>query len=259
MQADKAKAGVSTQERILNAAETLFANHGISGTSVRSITAEAGVNLAAAHYHFGSKEELIRRVFARCIGPLSDERLRLLDDCLESAAGGPPDLQCIVEAFVCPAVRIGLDPSKGGQVFKRLIGRIHSEPGERISRIVLELFWETARRFQEALKLALPDLSQEQIAWRFMFMVGTMAMPLTASREVLNRVLGGELGAKGADRMVAQLVPFIVAGLRAPAPPIVFGESEDVGHQEGGAVDRGGRVGDLLRQDPAPFGTRDRS
>ena len=43
-----------TRARILDAAERLFMAHGYDGTSMRQITGEAGVNLAAVNYHFGS-------------------------------------------------------------------------------------------------------------------------------------------------------------------------------------------------------------
>ena len=48
-----------TRERILETAERLFAESGFEGASVRAITSEAQVNLAALHYHFGSKDQLI--------------------------------------------------------------------------------------------------------------------------------------------------------------------------------------------------------
>ena len=52
-------ASKDTKERILDAAERLFAAHGFAGTSLRAVTKEAGVNLAAVHYHFGTKEDLL--------------------------------------------------------------------------------------------------------------------------------------------------------------------------------------------------------
>ena len=48
-----------TRTRILDAAEELFMLHGFEGTSMRLLTAKAGVNLAAVNYHFGSKDALI--------------------------------------------------------------------------------------------------------------------------------------------------------------------------------------------------------
>jgi DNA-binding transcriptional regulator YbjK len=45
-----------TRERILTAAERLFAERGYEGTSIRAIVAEARVNQAAINYHFAGKD-----------------------------------------------------------------------------------------------------------------------------------------------------------------------------------------------------------
>jgi len=75
-----------TKDRILDVAERLFAEHGFANTSLRSITAEAGANLAAVNYHFQSKDALIQAVFARRLGPLNQARLEMLD-AAEARAG----------------------------------------------------------------------------------------------------------------------------------------------------------------------------
>ena len=54
-----------TKDRILDVAETLFADNGFAATSLRDITHEAGVNIAAVNYHFGSKDALLGAVFER--------------------------------------------------------------------------------------------------------------------------------------------------------------------------------------------------
>ena len=59
-----------TKKQILDSAEALFAEHGIEGVPLRRIIVEAGVNSAAIHYHFGSKEGLVKAVFARRFRPL---------------------------------------------------------------------------------------------------------------------------------------------------------------------------------------------
>ncbi len=56
---------LKTQEKILDAAEHLFAEHGFNSTSLRTITSKAGVNLAAVNYHFGDKKTLVRSVLDR--------------------------------------------------------------------------------------------------------------------------------------------------------------------------------------------------
>src|SRR5215831_15729480 len=67
-----------TKNRILDAAEALFMEHGFEATSLRQITAAAGVNLAAVHYHFGGKEELFEAVLTRRLDPMNQERVALL-------------------------------------------------------------------------------------------------------------------------------------------------------------------------------------
>ena len=67
-----------TKTSLLDAGERLFAELGIAGASMRAITQEAAANLAAVHYHFGSKEGLVRAVFSRRLGPLNRERVERL-------------------------------------------------------------------------------------------------------------------------------------------------------------------------------------
>jgi AcrR family transcriptional regulator len=61
-----------TAMALIAAARRLFTRHGYDGASVRAITAEAGVNLGAITYHFGSKRELYDRVVASVVGPLAE-------------------------------------------------------------------------------------------------------------------------------------------------------------------------------------------
>ena len=100
-----------TKETILDSAEQLFAEQGFAPTSLRAITARAGVNLAAVNYHFGSKADLSREVLARRLEPLNRERLRLLDAC---EATGKPPLEGIVAAFVAPALNLNREAEGAG-------------------------------------------------------------------------------------------------------------------------------------------------
>src|ERR1700682_6647964 len=85
----EARVSATTKARILDAAEALFMEHGFEATSLRTITAAAGANLAAVNYHFGTKEELFEAVLARRLDPMNQERIDLLDK-VEREAGGKP-------------------------------------------------------------------------------------------------------------------------------------------------------------------------
>ena len=68
-----------TKEKILDAAEELFSEHGLEATSIRNIVAKAGVNISAVNYHFGSKNDLILEVYKRRLGPINQARLDSLE------------------------------------------------------------------------------------------------------------------------------------------------------------------------------------
>jgi len=71
-----ARAAEERRQAILDVAEALFAENGIAGTSVRSILATAGANVAAVHYHFGSKEKLVEEVFRRRAEKIAREQAK---------------------------------------------------------------------------------------------------------------------------------------------------------------------------------------
>ena len=68
----------ATRERILDAAEKLFAERGYHGVSIRDVTGAAEVDVALVNYHFGSKEMLLEAVVARRADQLVDEWKRAL-------------------------------------------------------------------------------------------------------------------------------------------------------------------------------------
>ena len=198
-----------TRERLLDVSERLFAERGIESTSLRAITREAGVNLAAVNYHFGSKGALVDEVFARRIRPINEERLRRLD---EVEGVDRPRVEVVLAALVRPALVIVRDP--GRRHFRRLLGRAHAGASEEVQRIVASQFERVGRRFVGALARALPELSPEQIAWRFRFAIGAMAFVMVGSPGP--RVPGARARTGEPDDATAEeLVSFLAAGFRA--------------------------------------------
>src|SRR5512142_1768362 len=99
----------ATRELILDAAERLFMEHGFDGTSMRVVTGEAGVNLAAANYHFGSKEVLMQEVLRRRLDVINQERLRQLDEAEAKAGGKPLKPSVIVDCFFGTLFRVAAE------------------------------------------------------------------------------------------------------------------------------------------------------
>src|SRR5512134_142774 len=103
-----------TKTRILDAAEELFMEHGFEATSLRSLTASAGVNLAAVNYHFGSKEELFQAVLTRRLDPMNLERIDLLTALEKAAAPRPVPCERILGAMLIPPLKLARDHERGG-------------------------------------------------------------------------------------------------------------------------------------------------
>ncbi len=209
---------IDTKTALLDSGERLFAELGIAGASMRAITRAAGVNLAAVHYHFGSKEGLVRAVFQRRLEPLNRKRIERLDEL--SAAGRERDVESIVEAFVGPPLRmIGSEP--GGRAFAQLLARAVQEPGAGSRELVLEQFQEVIGRFTTALQKALPQLSREEVLWRLHFMIGSLSF--TAGLGFLvERFAGAPIPADDPRPVIARLVTFLAGGMRQP--PAATGE-----------------------------------
>lgn len=217
-----------TRERILDVAERLFMECGYDGTSMRQITGEAGVNLAAVNYHFGSKEALMQEVFRRRLDWLNEERMRVLDR-LEAEAGGQPvKPSLIVDAFFGTLLRMAEDEGRGGMTFLRLIGRTLTEPSEFIRAFLAHEYKTVMDRYKEALFRALPDVPKAEIVWRFHFMLGATSYAIAgtdALRLVTDWQIEEEDSVDRLDRLVPRLMSFLLGGLRAPLaqldPPAV--------------------------------------
>ena len=169
---------LNTRHKILDAAEKLFARHGFESTSLRSIIASANVNLAAIHYHFRSKEGLIRAVIERRFAPVNDERLRLLAEFETQTDGKTPRVEEILEAFLAPMLRIGLLDSGQGRLLMHLGGRLLQASEGMLERAAGGEFERVAVRFLTAFQKALPYLTKQEIAWRINFTIGAAARAL---------------------------------------------------------------------------------
>ncbi|MBS1191690.1 MAG: TetR/AcrR family transcriptional regulator [Rhodocyclaceae bacterium] len=221
---------IDTRERILDTAERLFMAHGYEGTSMRQITSEAAVNLAAVNYHFGSKESLMEEVFRRRLDWLSEERLRALDEMEAQAGDKPLKPSQIVDAFFGTLLRMAEDENRGGMNFLRLLGRTMTEPSEFIRAFLAHRYVHVMDRFKEALFKALPDVPKAEIVWRFHFMLGATSYAI-AGTDTLRLVTDWQIEAADKedrlDRLLPRLMSFLLGGLRAPLPQFDTPESQE--------------------------------
>lgn len=206
-------ASPGTVERILDAAEGLFAQKGFAETSLRAITSKAGVNLAAVNYHFGSKEALIQAVFERFLTPFCNALASRLDE-LE-ASPEPVTLERLLSIVSVLAMGShGTDPRRAA-LFFRLSGLAYSQAQEHLRQYLRHRYGALFARFLKLLGSAAPDVPPMELFWRFHFALGATIFTLSGMeplRAICKADFGQELSAADINE---RLLPFIVGGIRA--------------------------------------------
>ncbi len=206
-----------TRERIVQAAERLFLEHGFDGTSLRLVTAAAQVNLGAVNYHFGGKDGLFEAMIARRFDALHAARLSLLDAYQATAHGAPLSCEQIVAALCRPALALAREAQSGCD-FLRLLGRAYIDPSPVLRRLLAERYAPAIARFKDAFAEALPQLSRQELSWRLHFMMGALAYTL-AGTDAWKLIAAIQHDDDRDDEMLLRrLMPFLIAGLQAPAP-----------------------------------------
>jgi AcrR family transcriptional regulator len=197
-----------TKDRILDAAEKLFALHGFDATPVRRIATEAGVNLAAINYHFQSKDALLHAVYERRAGPVNRRRAELLD-AHEAAAGGKAVMpELILDAFLRPIVEMG---DRVGHIPRMMVRLQYVEQGATFEKVFEVHFRPMFLRFFGALKKALPGLSEDELFWRLQFTVGAFAHIMASGFALRMR----SRKKVDAEQLQRQLIAYAAAGFRA--------------------------------------------
>ena len=191
----------STRQRILDTAERLFADQGFHATTLRQITREADVNLAAVNFHHGSKDALILAVFQRRLDQLNSDRLARLDDALK--ASDPPRLERVLEAFIYPALLLSSRSKGGGDGgrFMRLLMRAWSENATQLHREIARQYSHVMRAFDDAVSRSL-GTSPGNLRQQLDFLIGALTYTMAETHD------------ESVEDTARALVRFGCAGLR---------------------------------------------
>jgi AcrR family transcriptional regulator len=201
-----------TREKLVAAAELLFAERGYASVTVRAIAAAAGVNWSLVGYHFRGKEGLLAEVYRRHCASLNAERLHLLAE----ATRRKPDLERVIEAFVRPALA-EIQGAGGQSSFSRLRAILAAEDSALLDALVAENFDASSRTFIDALRACLRQIPADEILWRFHFMLGTIYYSV-ASPQRIKAFSRGRCDPGDLEATITHLVPFLASAFRAPVP-----------------------------------------
>lgn len=203
----------ATRDRILDAAERLFAGRGFHGVSVRDITGAAGVDVALASYHFGSKMGVLEAVFLRRAADLNDERIARLDAVLAAASRRAPRLEDIIDAFTSPLLDRSSRGSPGWKSYFALIAEINNTP--ELGGVLMSRYFDpVVQRFIAAIRLALPGCDDRDLYWAYHFLSGSLTLTFAETGRI-DRLSGGACRSTDLASVHERLVPYCAAGFRA--------------------------------------------
>lgn len=203
-----------TRERILDAAEQLFATKGYDGASTREIVGKSGDTIGSVNYHFGSKQILLNEVIKRRWEIIAAAR-RKAYEAEEYRHGGPPPIDAVVVSIVIPYLEKAMRGGKAWRSYMLLQARLFYSP-DTYDETLRELSEPVAQEFLGWMRAALPTASLENLGYSYQFMVGSMvecAAEIGIDR--IHRITGGACSSKNFEAVSTRLAKFITAGIKS--------------------------------------------
>ena len=207
--------GEATRERVVDAAERLFADHGFDAVSIRQIAAEAGVTLGVVGFHSGSKEDLFTTILKRRVDAVSAarrERLAIL-----KTSGNPIELNGLMAAYIEPYIDFAANGGRQWFAYARLIAHVSTDT--RWYPTVRELYDPVAHEFIEEISAMYPQAGRKEVAAALVMSVAAMLSTVasTVRMESLAR-RDGDLPSESVERLEQHrrtLIDFCTGGIES--------------------------------------------
>ncbi len=204
----------SARERILAAAEELFAEHGYDAAALRAIATRADVPIGLIGYHFGSKLGLYRAVFEARSPAVVEQRMAGL---ALSRLEADPDkrLELVVKSVLVPMLSLRLSGRTTN--FGILLAREISDPRSIERGIVRDILDPIANAVIEQLTEIMPGRSKSSIHWIYHAMIGAMVYVMGDAGRIC-RLSDGTADPNDVDGATLELISIVLDGMRSQTP-----------------------------------------
>ena len=206
-----------TRDRILDAAERLFAEKGFEGVSVRQITSAADADVSLAYYHFKSKRDLFDQVMLRRVDYLNEIRYEALDKVMQDAGENGPSLEDVLSAGINPVLeRLEVDHEEW-KYYLQIVAQVNSWPqmgGELMTRY----FDPLILNFLDKIRSRLPDCDETDLFWSYHFLSGALTLTLAETGRIDN-LSDGLCKSSDIAEIKKRMPVFLAAGFRALCTP----------------------------------------
>jgi AcrR family transcriptional regulator len=202
------------QDRLLDAAEDLFCEHGFDGASVRDIAAAAHCNIASVNYYFGGKDKLYLEVWRRHLGAMRDIRVASIKKVM-SQEGAQPSLEDLLTSYANAFIQPLVDKHKAGR-FVRLMAREMVDKHLPENVFIEEMIIPVMTALQQALTRICPALDEDRARLAILSVVGQL-VHTTAAETMLEQSDHPGMPEFELSEMIRHIVKFSAAGIRACA------------------------------------------
>ncbi|MEL6869173.1 MAG: TetR/AcrR family transcriptional regulator [Pseudomonadota bacterium] len=199
-----------TKQRILDAAEALFARDGFASVTVRQIMKQAGADVALAYYHFESKRDLFDAVLMRRAETMNAIRHAALDEVEGRHKDDAPTVEEIIGAFTNPLLDLLAEDHEQWRHYFALVAQVNNSP-EWGGELMTKYFDPLVRRFLDALRRALPNSSEADLFWSYHFLSGALTLTFAETGRIDN-LSNGTCRSSDMAAISARLPAFIAAG-----------------------------------------------
>lgn len=210
------RAGEETRERMLDAAEKLFALHGFHGTSLRDVAREVEAPIALVTYHFASKENLLDRVVERRASYMALCRIKALDDARNAAGQKAIPIRALIEGYVWPFIERSSRGGPGWKNYSQFVARLANSP-QQIG-IVSKHYDGVARQYIAEFRRSMADVPEVDVIHAFSFMTGVMVHAVAEPGRVDSLSMGRHDGSD-LEALFNKMVPFLAAAFESMRKP----------------------------------------
>lgn len=208
------KTGDITKERMLDAAEELFALHGYDGTSLRDVATRSGSRLALVTYHFGTKDALFNKVIERRSSFMALRRMQSLDEARQRVGDQPIPINDLIQGYVWPFVERSAYGGAGWKNYTLLVARLANSPSW--ASVISDHYDAVARQYLIEFKRTIPNAADSDLYYSFSFMVATM-LGILAEPGRVECLSNGKVNASNLEEVYEVMLPFLAAGFTAIA------------------------------------------
>ncbi len=202
----------TARDRILDAAEALFAEHGYYAATMRDIAREAVVPTSLITHHFGTKDDLFSEVIHRRVPEQIADMHRELSAAKAASKGGPIPIEALIHAYIGPMMLRSASGDPGWKNYARLLGlAMHGRQYAQFLKPMIGYYDPITNEFMAELRLIYPDADARRLHWAMYFLQASILHVLVEAGMV-DRQSGGLCRSNDLPTILDEMVALFAAG-----------------------------------------------